>query len=375
MSMKTVLVTGSGGFIGKNFIARLMQEKDVHILTFDLENRRDDLKKLTEKADIIFHFAGVNRPETEGEFESGNVELTQKIVDGLEAAGKRTPVVFSSSIQAVQDNPYGKSKKKAEDIVIAYGHRHNAEVFIYRFPNVFGKWCRPNYNSVVATFCHNIAHGQEITISEENKEIELVYIDDVVEEIVGILSGNVRSGYCAIKETFRITLGELAEKLYTLRDMRETLIAPDMSDRLLRCLYATYLSYLDKNAFSYKLGSKNDVRGRLTELIKSKFFGQIFVSTSGKGVVRGNHYHHTKVEKFCVLTGEAVVRFRHILDDEILTYPVSGKSLEVVDIPPGYTHSIENTGEGEMVVLFWSNMMFDPSDPDTFYCEVTHEKA
>jgi len=375
--MKVVLVTGSSGFIGKNLIERLIQCEDVDILAFDQENESSNLIDFVKKADIIFHLAGVNRPEKEDEFKSGNVGLTQQIIDILEESGKSTPIVFSSSIQAALENPYGQSKKDAEDVLVAYGRKQKTDVFIYRLHNVFGKWCRPNYNSVVATFCHNISHGQDIVISDESKEIDLVYIDDVVNEIVSILFQkpiHIQDRFYEIKETFQITLGDLAQRIYQLRDMRATLIVPDMSDRLTRCLHATYLSYLDKKDFSYKLNSKMDERGMLTELIKSKHFGQVFVSTSGKGIVRGSHYHNTKIEKFCVLTGEAVIRFRHIFNDEILSYPVSGKSLEVVDIPPGYTHSIENTGEGDIVVLFWANQMFDSNQPDTYYCEVTNEQ-
>jgi len=228
----------------------------------------------------------------------------------------------------------------------------------------------------VATFCHNISHGLGISISDVNKEIELVYIDDVVGEFLNILSqeGGDRNKYhYKINRTFRITLGELAERTYQLRDIRKTLVVPDLSDDLMKYLHATYLSYLDKDDFSCKLDIKTDQRGSLGELIKSDHFGQIFVSTTHKGVIRGNHYHNTKVEKFCVLKGEAVIKFRHILEDEVLSYHVSGDEIEIVDIPPGYTHSIENLGNDEMIVLFWANQIFDPDKPDTYYSEVEVE--
>ena len=371
--MKRVLVTGSNGFIGKNLVERLRRCKDVEIKTFDIKDDVDRLREHLKNADIIFHLAGVNRPEKIKEFETGNIELTQAIVDILEKVERVIPVVFPSSIQALLDNPYGISKRKAEDILIEYSKKNDANIYIYRFPNVFGKWCRPNYNSVVATFCHNIAHGRNITISDINNEINLIYIDDVVNEFVKILldkDADKNKYYYDVKQTFRITLGELASKLYEISDIRKTLVVPDLADKLMKCLHATYLSYLDKNDFSYKLDFKRDERGGLAELIKSKYFGQIFVSTSHKGIIRGSHYHNTKIEKFCVLKGKAVVKFRHILEDEILSYYVSGDNFEVVDIPPGYTHSIENLGDSEIIVLFWANQIFNPEKPDTYHCEV-----
>lgn len=371
--MKKVLVTGSNGFIGKNLIEGLRRREDVEINTFDIEDDLASLAKHLKDADIVFHLAGVNRPEKAEEFETGNVGLTRTIIDILEGLGRSVPIVFSSSIQATLDNPYGISKKKAEDILIEYSRKNRTRVYIYRFPNVFGKWCRPNYNSAVATFCHNIAHGLDIAISDVNNEIELVYIDDVVDEFLDILSqkgADKSKNYHKIKRTFKITLGELAEKIHQLKDVRKTLVVPDLSDDFMKCLHATYLSYLSKDNFSCKLDLKTNQKGSLAELIKSDHFGQIFISTSHKGVIRGNHYHNTKVEKFCVLKGEAVIKFRHIFEDEILSYHVSGKNIEVVDIPPGYTHSIENLGNDEMIVLFWANQPFNPEKPDTYYCEV-----
>ncbi|MCD4665362.1 MAG: NAD-dependent epimerase/dehydratase family protein [Bacteroidales bacterium] len=371
--MKTVLVTGSNGFIGKNLIAGLRRFNNLEIKTFDIE---DDINKLTEhleKTDIVFHLAGVNRPENVEEFESGNTGLTQTVITIIKRFKKNIPIVLTSSIQATLDKPYGISKKKSEDVLIEYSRENDVKIYIYRLPNVFGKWCRPNYNSVVATFCHNISHSLDVFISDENKEIELVYIDDVVDEFVNILSQksmNKDQYYYKVKRIFRTTLGELAKKIYRLKDIRKTSVVPDMSDDFMRCLYSTYLSYLGKDDFSYKLDLKTDQRGNLAELIKSKHFGQIFVSKTYKGVIRGNHYHNKKIEKFCVIKGKAVIKFRHIFDDEILSYYVSGEELEVVDIPPGYTHSIENLGNDEMIVLFWSNHIFDPEKPDTYFCKV-----
>lgn len=369
--MKKVLVTGSSGFIGKNLIEGLRRHRDIEIKTFDIEDTLADLSEHLKDVDIVFHLAGVNRSEKVEEFETGNALLTKHIVTILEGYKKHVPIVLSSSIQALLDNPYGISKRQAEDVLVEYSRNHDADVYIYRFPNVFGKWCRPNYNSVVATFCYNIMHGLDIFISDENKEIELVYIDDVVDEFLRLRSrtnADKNTCYYTINRTFKITLGELAEKIYQFRDMRKTLVVPDLSDDFMKCLHATYLSYLGKDAFSCKLEMKVDERGSLAELFKSQHFGQIFVSTSHKGVIRGNHYHRTKVEKFCVLKGEAVIKFRHIFEDEVLSYHVSGENIEIVDIPPGYEHSIENSGDGEMLVLFWANQIFDPDKPDT-YCE------
>ena len=371
--MKKVLITGSNGFIGKNLIEGLRRSQDVEIMTFDRADDLNDLAEHLKDADIVFHLAGVNRPENLEEFETGNVGITQTIFEILDGLGRNVPIVFSSSIQAALENPYGISKKKAEDILIEYSRKNDAKVYIYRFPNVFGKWCRPNYNSVVATFCHNISHGLDIAISDVNKELELVYIDDVVNEFLNIISQEAEDKeefYRKIERTFKTTLGELAEKIYQIKDVRKTMVVPDLSDNFVKCLYATYLSYLEKDDFSYKLDLKTDQRGSLAELIRSKHFGQIFVSTSHKGIIRGNHYHNTKIEKFCVLKGKAVIKFRHIFKDEVLTYHVSGDHFEFVDIPPGYSHSIENLGDEEMIVLFWANQIFDPERTDTYYCKV-----
>ena len=374
--MKRVLVTGSNGFIGKNFVEGLVRCEDSEVRMFDIDDDIDNLSAFLKEADIVFHLAGVNRPEKVEEFEIGNTGLTQTIVSILQEYKRNIPVVLSSSIQASLDNPYGVSKKKAEDVLIDYSKKNDAKVYIYRFPNVFGKWCRPNYNSVVATFCYNISHGLDISVSDVNKEIELVYIDDIVHEFLSVLnqeSTDRDKYYYNIKRSFRITLGELAEKIYELKAMRNTLVVPDLSNDFLKCLHPTYLSYLEKNDFSYKLEMKTDQRGCLAELIKSNHFGQIFVSRTHKGIIRGNHYHNTKIEKFCVLQGEAVIKFRHIFEEEVLSYHVSGETPEIVDIPPGYTHSIENLGDGEMIVLFWANQVFDSEKPDTYFCEVKSE--
>ena len=373
--MKTVLVTGSRGFIGKNLIVRLEELDNVAIKSFDKKDNIDTLKKCLREADIIFHLAGVNRPEKVEEFEKVNVGFTKDIIGLLEEMGKRIPIVITSSIQAELDNPYGKSKKRAEDELIKYSKQNNVPVYIYRLPNVFGKWSKTNYNSVVSTFCYNISHNLDIVISDTEKELELVYIDDVVNEFVSLLSGeveNIEKRFYKINRTFKITLGKLADKIYQIRDLRKTLIVPDLSDDFMKYLHSTYLTYLDENNFSYNMDMKEDERGNFIELIKSRTFGQVSISRSGKSVIRGNHYHNTKNEKFCVIQGKAVIKLRNILDDKIITYYVSDKKIEIVDISPGYTHSIENLtdGDGEMILLIWANEVFDPENPDTYYCEV-----
>jgi len=373
--MKTVLVTGSEGFVGKNLIARLEELDNVAIEPFDKEDNIETLKKYLQESDFIFHLAGVNRPEKVEEFEKVNVGLTKGIIGLLEEMDNKIPVVITSSIQAELDNPYGKSKKVAEDELKKYSKQNNVPVYIYRLPNVFGKWSRPNYNSVVSTFCYNISHNLDITISDPKRELELIYIDDVVDEFVSLLlkkDRNFKEYFYSIDKTFKITLKELADKIYQIRDMRKTLVVPDLSDDFTKYIHATYLTYLDKDDFSYKMDSKEDNRGDFTELIKSNSFGQVSISRSGKGVIRGNHYHNTKNEKFFVIKGKAVIKLRNILDDKIISYYVSDKKIEVVDIPPGYTHSIENLteGDGEMLLLIWANEIFDPKNPDTYYCEV-----
>ncbi len=373
--MKTVLVTGSEGFIGKNLIVRLQEIDNVDIKPFDKEDNIETLKKYLQESDFIFHFAGVNRPKNVEEFEKGNVGLTKDIINLLEEMDKKIPVVITSSIQAETDNPYGKSKKRAEDEVIKYSKKNRVPVYIYRLPNVFGKWSRPNYNSVVSTFCYNISHNLDIMISDPEKELELVYIDDAVKEFVKLLfreDEDLNKYFYNIKRVFKVSLGELAKKIYQIRDIRRTLIVPNLSDDFMKYLHAIYLTYLDEKNFSCDIDIKEDERGSFIELIKSITFGQVSISRSRKGVIRGNHYHNTKNEKFCVIRGKAVIKLRNITDDKIISYYASDKKIEVVDIPPGYTHCIENLteDEGEMILLIWANEIFDPENPDTYYCEV-----
>ncbi len=367
--MKTVLVTGAAGFVGKNLVAALKRRDDVRLILFDVNTDPAVLDTGLAEADLIYHLAGVNRPKDEREFFTGNVGLTEQILACLEELGRTPTFVISSSAQAELDNPYGKSKKAAEDAVLKFHNRTGAPVCIYRLPGVFGKWSRPNYNTVVATFCHNLARGLGITINDPNREMELVYIDDVVAAFLRHLDGApdpARQRY-SVDRTFRVTLGELVDRIRRLHAIRNTLTVPDLGDDLMRCLHATYLSFLHEDTFSYPVKLNTDDRGWLFELIKSEHFGQIFVSKTLPGITRGNHYHDTKVEKFCVIQGQGVIRIRQINSDQVLEYPVDDRAIQVVDIPPGYTHSIENTGKGEMICLFWANQIFAPERSDTCF--------
>jgi len=371
--MKTVLVTGYNGFIGKNLIATLNRIENIEILRYGRENSIDQLREFVGKADFIFHLAGVNRPIDPGDFERGNKELTEQLIHLIVEQGRSIPMLISSSIQAEQDHAYGRSKRQAEEAVIAYGEQTDAEIMIYRLPNVFGKWCKPNYNSVVATFCYNIAHDLPIQIHDRDTQLNLVYIDEVVEEFVQAMMGsaNRKEGpYCSVSCSYHISLGELADTLSRFRESRKTLVLEYEQQDLDRLLYSTYLSYLDESDFSYQLEMKRDQRGWLAEFIKSNQAGQIFISRTKPGVTRGNHWHHTKVEKFLVIDGEAIIKFRHISASDEFGYKVSGEQLQVLDIPPGYTHSITNTGDRDVITLFWANEIFNAEKPDTYYLEV-----
>ena len=372
-----ILVTGAKGFIGKNLISALSAKRpDCVVLPIDIESTSDDLTSALATADFIFHLAGVNRPQNESEFQAGNADFTAQICGRLLKLKRAVPLVMSSSVQALLDNPYGVSKRKAERAVAAYSKQSGARAVVYRLKNVFGKWCRPNYNSVVATFCHNIAHDLPITISDPNREVELVYIDDVIRYFLGNLVATDKNGlqYVEIEPAYKINLGDLAELIRSFRQMRSTLHVPDFSGDFSRKLYGIFLTYLNTSDFAYDLEQKCDSRGCLAEFVKSHSFGQIFVSRTHPGITRGNHYHDTKTEKFLVLEGEALIRFRHALNGGIIEYRIKGEDMRIVDIPPGYTHSIENVGSGELVTLFWAAEVFNPSRIDTNAMPVIPDK-
>lgn len=368
-----ILVTGSKGFIGKNLISELRNRKITsHIFEYDIDSDSAILDKYCAEADIIYHLAGINRPKEESEFMKVNYGLTSVIVNKLKEKENTCPVIFSSSIQAELDNPYGRSKRAGEELLIEYGKQTGAKVLIYRLPNVFGKWCKPNYNSVVATFCYNIARNLPIVISDPNRIMKLVYVDDVVEGLLSVLSGEVKSNdyYCSVGNLYEIRLGELADLIYSFKKSREDKTIPNMSDSFIRKLYSTYLSYLPEDQFKYILTSNSDYRGSFTEFIRTNDRGQLSINISKPGIVKGNHWHRTKNEKFLVVSGKGVIRLRRIDSNEIIKYFVSSDRLEVIDIPPGFTHNIENLGETDMVTVMWANECFDPENPDTFYMEV-----
>jgi len=367
--MKTILITGSAGFVGKNLHVTLQQRQDIRLLCFDLHNDPVELYPLLDQADFVFHLAGVNRPQTPEEFTTSNTGLTEQICSYLAGQKRRVPLAITSSTQAGLDNAYGISKRGAEDAVFTYGKETGAPVYVFRLPNVFGKWCRPNYNSAVATFCNNIAHGLPIQVNDPHVVMNLVYIDDVVRSFIAVLDGvtDMQDGFCMVKPVHTITLGEIVELITWFRDSREQRSIPNMADPFTKKLYAAYLSYLPEDQFKYPLKMNVDARGSFTEFIKTPDRGQVSVNISKPGITKGNHWHHTKNEKFLVVSGKGVIRFRKIGGNEVIEYPVSGEKLEVVDIPTGYTHNISNTGDTDLVTVMWCNEMFDPDRPDTFY--------
>lgn len=372
-----VLITGAKGFIGKNLVSTLEREDKYEIICIDRENSKEELEKGVLNSDFIVHLAGINRPKNEEEFFEGNTGLTEDIIEILKKNNKNTSILITSSIQADLDNAYGQSKKGAEEALIKYMADTKGNVFIFRLPNVFGKWCRPNYNSAIATFCHNIARGEEVWISDPTKEMTLVYIDDVVRNIKNVIDNEKTyiPGYQNVDIEHKATLGEIVDLINSFKESRKSLMIPNMENELTKKLYSTYLSYLPENDFSYPLKMNVDNRGSFTEFIKSKDRGQVSVNISKPGITKGNHWHDTKNEKFLVVSGEGVIRFRKVDSGEIIEYKVSGEKLEVVDIPVGYTHSIINTGERDMVTIMWVNEIFNPEKPDTIYLEVENEKA
>lgn len=367
-----ILVTGANGFIGKNLIAELRNRNYQQIFEYDKDTEPVLLDGYCKEADFVFHLAGVNRPKDQTEFMEGNFGFTSDLLAALKKYQNTCPVMISSSIQAELQNPYGESKKAGEDLLFRYSEETGAKVLVYRFPNVFGKWCRPNYNSAVATFCHNISRDLPIQVNDPSVLMSLVYIDDVVLELIHSLEGkeNQSGHFCMVPVTHSISLGEIVDLLYSFRRSREDRSVANMSDAFTKKLYSTYLSYLPEDQFSYELKMNVDQRGSFTEFLKTPDRGQVSVNISKPGITKGNHWHHTKNEKFLVVSGNGVIRFRKIDQEEVLEYFVSGEKLEVVDIPTGYTHNIENLGQNDMVTLMWANESFDPENPDTYFLEV-----
>ncbi len=365
-----VLVTGSGGFIGKNLLV-VLAENSIDYVCFTRDQSNIDLPKLLEDIDFVFHLAGVNRPLDSAEFSKQNFELTAALCDAIQKTGRSIPVVFTSSIQAAGDSAYGTSKKLAEDTLIRLNETTQSPVYLYRLPNVFGKWAKPNYNSVIATFCHNIAHGLPIRIDDPGKMVPLVYIDDLLENFIDVLGNPLPGVFRPVVEPgYSISVGKLASQIEAFRHSRDSLISEGVGDGLTRALYATYLSYLNPNQFAYEVPAHEDSRGRFVEMLKTKNSGQFSFFTAHPGITRGGHYHHTKSEKFLVLQGLARFRFRNILTNGTFELTVDGLNPKIVETIPGWTHDITNIGENDLIVMLWASEVFDKTRPDTIASKV-----
>ncbi len=399
--MMNILVTGAKGFVGKNLCENLKNIRDGkdrtrqrltigEIYEYDLDTDPALLDEYCRKADFVLHLAGVNRPQNPEEFMQGNFGFASTLLDTLKKHGNTCPVMISSSIQATcigrYDSDYGRSKKAGEELIFAYGEDTGAKVLVYRFPNLFGKWCRPNYNSAVATFCNNIANDLPITVNDRNVQLELLYIDDLVEEILDALEGNEHhctfdgintvlcdnGKYCASPITHRVTLGEIVDLLDSFKVQTSTLVMPEIPyNSFAKKLYSTYLSYLPKEKVSFHLKMNEDARGSFTELLKTENCGQFSVNISKPGITKGQHWHNTKWEFFIVVAGHGLIQQRKIGTDEVLNFEVSGDKIEAVHMLPGYTHNITNLSETDnLVTVMWANEQFDPNYPDTFFEEV-----
>lgn len=362
-----VLITGADGFIGKNLLAHLGERSDVEVVRFTRADDVTRLPALIADVDFVFHLAGVNRPQNPQEFQSGNADLTRSLCEAIRASGRPVPVLYTSSIQAEQDNPYGSSKRGAEQALLELAETSGAAVHLFRLPNVFGKWARPNYNSAVATFCHNIARELPIQINDPDARINLVYIDDVISHFLAVMDGRLAGDpFARVAPQYSITVGELAEQLRTFRDSRQSLITEPVGSGLARALYSTYLSYLLPECFTYEVPKYADARGMFVEMLKTKDSGQFSFFTAHPGITRGGHYHHSKTEKFLVIRGKACFRFRHIVSGEFHELFTTGEQPEIVETVPGWTHDITNAGDDEMLVMLWANEIFDREHPDTF---------
>lgn len=374
--MKKVLITGANGFVGKNLQLHLAERKDLQVLCFTRESDVAQLPSLLREVDFIFHLAGVNRPQDPQEFSVGNAELTQVLCQAVGAVasdtGRKIPVVYTSSTQAARNNPYGQSKRLAEEALFALQLTWGVPVHVFRLPNVFGKWCKPNYNSAVATFCHNIARELPIQVNDPAAALTLVYVDDVVERFIQLLDGaNAMvdaGGFAAVAPQYTTTVGELAAQIQSFKDSRSTLMTERVGTGMVRALYATYVSYLPVGAFTYTVPMYGDPRGVFAEMLKTPDCGQFSYFTAHPGITRGGHYHHTKTEKFLVIKGQARFKFRHMQTGEAYELVTSGDKAEIVETVPGWTHDITNAGSDEMIVMLWANEVFDRARPDTFAC-------
>ena len=393
-----ILITGAAGFVGKNLTEALKAIRDGkdrrfpeltigELYLYDIDSPAELLEEGCRKADFVFNLAGVNRPQNQAEFMQGNFGFASKLLETLKKYGNTCPVMISSSIQATcigrYDSDYGRSKKAGEELVFSYGQETGAKVLVYRFPNLFGKWCRPNYNSAVATFCHNYAHDLPITVNDPSVQLELLYIDDLIDEMIAALLGKphrcefegietvlTENGrYCAAPVTHKVTLGEIVNLLDAFKAQPRTLLMPEIPENSFsKKLYSTYLSYLPKDKAIFDLKMNVDNRGSFTELLRTADCGQFSVNISKPGITKGQHWHHTKWEFFIVVAGKGLIQMRKIGTDEVLDYYVSGEKIQAVHMLPGYTHNIINLSDTEdLVTLMWANELFNPSKPDTFF--------
>lgn len=373
-----VLITGANGFVGKNLQLRLSERKDVQVACFTREQGPEHLPDLLRDVDFVFHLAGVNRPQDPTEFVTGNADLTRALSEAVasaaQAAGRKIPILHTSSIQAALDNPYGRSKREAEDALRAVARDPLVPVHVFRLPNVFGKWCKPNYNSAVATFCHNIARGLPIQINDPTANVTLVYIDDVIDRFIQIMDGadavQGPEGFDLVAPQYTVTVGELARQIQSFKDGRTSLMTERVGVGLTRALYSTYVSYLPVESFAYDIPQHADPRGVFVEMLKTPDCGQFSFFTAHPGVTRGGHYHHSKTEKFLVIRGNAKFRFRHMQTGEVHEMLTTGARSQIVETVPGWTHDITNVGDSELVVMLWANELFDRARPDTFACPV-----
>lgn len=371
-----VLITGANGFVGKNLRLLLSERKDVEVQCFTRDDDMGQLPALLREVDFVFHLAGVNRPQDPQEFTAGNAELTQALCKALcdesDATGRRVPVIYTSSTQAERDNPYGQSKRAAEQALFDAQASHQIPVHVFRLPNVFGKWCKPNYNSAIATFCHNIARGFPIQVNDPAVPVTLVYVDDVIDRFVQLMDGADAQvdadGFALMSPQYTATVGELAAHIQSFRNSRDTLVIDRVGTGLARALYATYVSYLPVESFAYTVPQYGDPRGVFVEMLKTPDCGQFSFFTAHAGITRGGHYHHTKTEKFLVIKGQARFKFRHMNTGETHELVTSGEKAEIVETVPGWTHDITNIGQDEMIVMLWANEIFDRARPDTYAC-------
>lgn len=371
-----VLITGANGFVAKNLQLQLAERKNVEVVGFTREDEIAQLPDLLQDVDIAFHLAGVNRPQDPAEFTAGNTDLTLALCEAVAevaiTSGRRVPVVFTSSIQAALENPYGASKRAAEDALFALECQHGVPVYVFRLPNVFGKWCKPNYNSAVATFCHNVARDLPIKVNDPDATLTLVYVDDVVQRFLQLMDGSdaasYATGFAVVEPQYTTTVGEVARLIQVFKDSRQTLLTERVGTGLIRALYATYVSYLPPEAFTYTVPMHGDARGVFAEMLKTPDSGQFSFFTAHPGVTRGGHYHHSKTEKFLVIKGRARFKFRHMHTGETHELTTNGEKAEIVETVPGWTHDITNIGKEEMIVMLWANEVFDRQRPDTFSC-------